>query len=113
MKPHASAIGVSLLIGIFGCVVFLLVGSVTKRGEYGFIAGCLFFFMLAFLLVKKYPPSWWYTGLVLNLPIWCLFIFWAEAGQFKLYLWGLIASIAFAFMGVLAGMLFPKKIINT
>jgi len=111
MKKHILPIVIALLTGLLGFIIFFIFGSISGRGEVGLVATCILYLYICKFLVRKHPSSWWYIGFVINIPIWSLLIFWAEAGQFKLYFWGLITLLIISYTGSFIGLwLFEKMI---
>ncbi len=110
MKTHIQPAIIALLIGLIGVAVFFVFGSFSGRGEIGLIATFVLYLINCALLVGWHPMSWWYAGTVINIPIWCLLIFWAEAGQFDHYFWGLIALLIDSYAGSFIGFWFARTI---
>lgn len=103
---------IAVLIGLLGFIVFFFFGSVSGRGEIGVAAIVIFLIFGGVFLAQKYPASRWYGGALINLPIWAVFIFWADAGQFETYFWGLIGCLISSYAGTVIGLwLLNRKIV--
>jgi hypothetical protein len=99
---HAIAVGVALGGGLVGVVLFFLAGSVSGRGEIGILAGALLLFSLSWQIGSAFRPSRWYAGAVTTVPIWALFLG-AASGEFRLYVPGLLFTLAVATAGAVFG----------
>lgn len=106
-----SVVG-AMLMGLLGCVVFFAFGSVSGRGEIGVLAAVFFYLLSGVVLVQKYPPSMWYGGALINIPLWIFFKFWAEPGQFASFFWGLAVILLSSYAGTFIGFwLLKRKIV--
>ena len=112
MKKHILSAAIGFLAGIPGFIVLFLFSSFSGRGEVGITAACILYLYICAFLVRKYPLVWWYIGAVINIPVWSLFIFGAEAGQFKLYFWGLVALLISSYAGSFIGLWLFKRTIK-
>jgi hypothetical protein len=106
---HIRAVVSAILIGLLGFVVFFAFGSVSGRGEIGVAATFIFYLLGGLSLTKKYTACKWYGGVVINIPIWIVFKFWAETGQFEIYFWGLVAFLISSYAGMFLGLWILKR----
>ena len=117
MKSHILAALFILMIGILGFIILFIVAIVSGRGEIGFIVGSPLYLFICLFLVRKFPSSRWHTGVLINLPIWAFFIFSSDPGEFKHYLWGIVALLVCSYAGTLTGLHFfkqkDKNLLNT
>ena len=109
MKTHVQLTLIALFISILGFFVLFAVGSISGRGEVGFIAGCILYLFFGSFLARKHTSGWWYIGALLNIPIWTFFIFLADAGQFDLYFRGLLGLIISSYTGTFIGLWILKQ----
>lgn len=100
---------IAVLIGLLGFVVFFSFGSVSGRGEIGVAATGIFLLFSGVFLVQKYPANRWYGGALINIPIWLVFGFWADAGQLEMYFWALVGCLIVSYAGTVIGLWVLKR----
>lgn len=108
-RSNIRAIVSALLIGLLGFAIFFAFGSISGRGVIAVIAALIFYLFGGVFLTRKYLASKWYGGAIINIPIWTLFTFWAETGQFKIFFWALIGSLVSSYTGTLIGLWLVKR----
>jgi hypothetical protein len=97
-----AAIVLPFLHGVLGSVALFSAGSRSGSGTYAFIVIGVWLLFGGGWFSKKFPASWPFIGILMNLPLWLFFI-WAEAGQLKSNFWGIAACLGVAYLGVLLG----------
>jgi hypothetical protein len=111
VTAHLRHAGVALLIGLAAFVLFFIVGSIfnTRNDTEGMVAYCVAALAGAFWMVRRYPKSIAYAGIMINIPAWALLAGPADPGQFKQHLVGLIVGVISAYVGsLLAAKLFSQ-----
>lgn len=97
-----AAIVLPFLYGVLGSVALFSAGSRSGSSTYAFVVIGVWFLFGGGWLSKKFPASWPFIGILMNLPLWLFFI-WAEAGQLKSNFWGVVACLCVAYLGAFLG----------
>lgn len=108
MKIAANAALFALLSGIIGLILIFVIGSISGSGETGFIVGYFLYLCISIFLVWKQNSAWWYTAILINIPVWGFFFLLAEKGQFDQYFRNLIYLLISSCIGSLIGLWLSK-----
>lgn len=103
LSGHILPTFIALIVGLVGVALFFIFGLFSGRGEIGLIATCILFLMNCALIVGWHSASWWYVGILVNIPVWCLLYFWAEAGPLNHYFGNLILLLIVSHIGSFIG----------
>lgn len=106
ISGHILPLVIALLVGLIGVAIFFVFGLFSGRGEIGLIATCILFLMNCALIVGWHAASWWYVGILVNIPVWCLLYFWSGAGLLNQYVVALTLMLIFSHIGSFVGLWF-------
>ena len=107
-KPAATVI--AFILGLFSFFLFFLVGESMKSGRAAWLVVAVFCLCSEFFICRMPGAlrALWFTGLILNLPLWAAFAF-GEPGQFRTNFPGLAAALLCTCLGALAGEVVPRR----
>jgi len=102
MQSKGTAAVIACLSGLISFIVLITLGELTGSPALCWTVVGLLCLAAGGAICWDRPGNFWFTGLLLNLPIWLLMFAQAGIEEFHEHLAGMLASLLLAYLG--AGM---------
>jgi len=99
MQKKGNAAAVACLGGLLLFIVVITMGELTGNPAFCWTMVSLLGLAAAMAICWDHPGSFWFTGLLLNLPIWVLMVAQAGMDQFREHWTGMLAPLFLSYLG--------------